>query len=374
MKVRATVALGDPKLWLREIDQSFYVMALKGLAAVTGYRIPCSPDDAERRLRVFGQDVPLVMVVADMFQDFEELTDVVFHGKGLEEACRKVMSRYRAVSSRLDSSRLATANKQWWQLAEFYIEFAQRQRPSARVFMMGEECGVGPARAPAPAASTLAEVSDTRHLRVRISDRLVALLCVTLPRVASQHPAEVLAVLGSPDIMRRILRFTGWIGHRSHTLAGFDAGASVHRVSLSSNRSGPEESMVYVNCATDVFLADDAHTTATIKYDRGEADFASPSLCKDVRHEDMPSESTVVVCGVEMRARCQRHVRSTDGEYQDLGVNPCGTRLGIRKGGKGAVRLPKILVLITCECRGRLHLPPVPGAPSAQRGVLLGYA
>ena len=27
-------------------------------------------------------------------------------------------------------------------------------------------------------------------------------------------------------------------------------------------------------------------------------------------------------------------------------VNPCGTRLGIRKGRKGAVRLPKILVLI----------------------------
>ena len=29
----------------------------------------------------------------------------------------------------------------------------------------------------------------------------------------------------------------------------------------------------------------------------------------------------------------------------DLGVKPCGTRLGTRKGEKGAVRLPNILVL-----------------------------
>ena len=75
----------------------------------------------------------------------------------------------------------------------------------------------------------------------------------TLPCVASQCHclAEVLlAVLGSPDInnMRRILRFTGWIGHRSHISAGFDADASVHRISMSSTRSGPEESMVFVNC------------------------------------------------------------------------------------------------------------------------------
>ena len=27
-------------------------------------------------------------------------------------------------------------------------------------------------------------------------------------------------------------------------------------------------------------------------------------------------------------------------------MKPCGTRLGIRKGGKGAVRLPEILVLM----------------------------
>ena len=31
-------------------------------------------------------------------------------------------------------------------------------------------------------------------------------------------------------------------------------------------------------------------------------------------------------------------------EYWDLGVTPCGARLGIRKGEKGAVHLPKILV------------------------------
>ena len=31
--------------------------------------------------------------------------------------------------------------------------------------------------------------------------------------------------------------------------------------------------------------------------------------------------------------------------YKDLGVTPCGARLGIGKGGKGAVRLPRILVL-----------------------------
>ena len=38
--------------------------------------------------------------------------------------------------------------------------------------------------------------------------------------------------------------------------------------------------------------------------------------------------------------------RATDGgQYEDLGVNPFGTRLGIRKGGEGAVRLPKIIVL-----------------------------
>ena len=52
--------------------------------------------------------------------------------------------------------------------------------------------------------------------------------------------------------------------------------------------------MVFVNCVTDVFLADNnAHTTATIKYEKGEADFDTPSLCKDVRHEDMLSEGTV---------------------------------------------------------------------------------
>ena len=33
-------------------------------------------------------------------------------------------------------------------------------------------------------------------------------------------------------------------------------------------------------------------------------------------------------------------------QYYDLGVTPCGARLEIRKGEKGAVRLPKILVLI----------------------------
>ena len=101
----------------------------------------------------------------------------------------------------------------------------------------------------------------------------------TLPCVASQCHClaeALLAVLGSPDIMRRILCFTGWIGHRSHISAGFDAGASVHRISMSSTRSGPEESMVFVNCATDVFLADiNAHTTATIKHEKGETDFES---------------------------------------------------------------------------------------------------
>ena len=35
------------------------------------------------------------------------------------------------------------------------------------------------------------------------------------------------------------------------------------------------------------------------------------------------------------------------GQYEDLGVQPCGARWGVRKGGKGAVRLPKILVLIS---------------------------
>ena len=34
------------------------------------------------------------------------------------------------------------------------------------------------------------------------------------------------------------------------------------------------------------------------------------------------------------------------GQYWDLGVKPCGTQLGISRGEKGAVRLPKILVLI----------------------------
>ena len=33
-------------------------------------------------------------------------------------------------------------------------------------------------------------------------------------------------------------------------------------------------------------------------------------------------------------------------QYEDLGVTPCGARLGIGRGGKGAVRLPRILVLI----------------------------
>ena len=33
------------------------------------------------------------------------------------------------------------------------------------------------------------------------------------------------------------------------------------------------------------------------------------------------------------------------GQYSVLGVKPCGTRLGIRKGGRGSIRLPKILVL-----------------------------
>ena len=33
------------------------------------------------------------------------------------------------------------------------------------------------------------------------------------------------------------------------------------------------------------------------------------------------------------------------GQFQDLGVKPCGTRQGIGKGGSDAVRLPKILVL-----------------------------
>ena len=33
-------------------------------------------------------------------------------------------------------------------------------------------------------------------------------------------------------------------------------------------------------------------------------------------------------------------------QYEVLGVTPCGARLGIRKGDKGAVRLPNMLVLI----------------------------
>ena len=72
-------------------------------------------------------------------------------------------------------------------------------------------------------------------------------------------------------------------------------------------RAGREH-MVFVNCVTDVFLADNnAHTTATIKYEKGEADFDTPSLCKDVRHEDMLSESTVVCAGL----RCARGVSAT---------------------------------------------------------------
>ena len=44
------------------------------------------------------------------------------------------------------------------------------------------------------------------------------------------------------------------------------------------------------------------------------------------------------------------------GQYQDLGVRPCGARQGIGKGGSGAVRLPKILVL-TCVPRRRQVAP-----------------
>ena len=48
-----------------------------------------------------------------------------------------------------------------------------------------------------------------------------------------------------------------------------------------------------------------------------------------------------------------------------LGVKPCGKRLGIRKGGKVAVRLPKILVLICTPARqGNMQLPTI------QRGEL----
>ena len=51
-----------------------------------------------------------------------------------------------------------------------------------------------------------------------------------------------------------------------------------------------------------------------------------------------------------------------DGErqYQDLGVTPCGARSGIRKGGEGAVRLPKILVLL------------ILARPCCETGLVLG--
>ena len=63
-------------------------------------------------------------------------------------------------------------------------------------------------------------------------------------------------------------------------------------------------------------------------------------------------------CGTRVgdKERCKRRRTptqdpSTDlrvwGSTGDLGVKPRGKRLGIRKGGEGAVRLPKILVL-TC--------------------------
>ena len=47
---------------------------------------------------------------------------------------------------------------------------------------------------------------------------------------------------------------------------------------------------------------------------------------------------------VRCRGRCPG-VRSVLGYW----VKPCGTRLGLRKGGKGAVRLPKILVLVLTD-------------------------
>ena len=49
--------------------------------------------------------------------------------------------------------------------------------------------------------------------------------------------------------------------------------------------------------------------------------------------------------GQSERASRQRARSSLAPQHYDLGVKPCGTRLGIRESEKGTVRLPNILVL-----------------------------
>ena len=68
---------------------------------------------------------------------------------------------------------------------------------------------------------------------------------------------------------------------------------------------------------------------------------------------------------------------------EDLGVKPRGTQSGIRKGGKGAVRLPRILVLTSSSpsslsfsmrpvgepCAALSLLRPLPGGPEPAAAV-----
>ena len=57
----------------------------------------------------------------------------------------------------------------------------------------------------------------------------------------------------------------------------------------------------------------------------------------------------MLATSVATGAVCRKHIM---GQYWDLGVTPCGTRPETRKGEKGAIRLPKILVL-TCVTPAR---------------------
>ena len=60
------------------------------------------------------------------------------------------------------------------------------------------------------------------------------------------------------------------------------------------------------------------------------------------------------------------------GKYWDLGVTPCGARLGIRKGGKGAVRLPRIRVLIICYLVQEVCVPQGKVGPNPHASIAKG--